>query len=146
VVLVDQGPPGAEQPVIRPLPYLLNRLRFYLREGRLRHALMWKLRIATGRHLVRRVGPPTARYVEEVRATHREAFRHYKGGHVHHDLVLIRSEESIALTDKSWYVQWADRTDGDFRIESVPGTHANLLERPFVAALAAKIRAALDQE
>jgi thioesterase domain-containing protein len=144
VVLVDQGPPSAEQPAIRPVTYLLNRMRFYRRDRRFRHALMWKLRIALGRHLVRRVGPPTARYVEEVRAVHRDAFRQYEGGTVRHDLVLIRSAESLALVDKAWYVQWADRTEGGFRIESVPGTHASLLERPVVEALATKIRAALD--
>jgi len=145
VVLVDQGPPGVELPTIRPAAYLLNRMRFYLHDGRFRFALMWKLKIAFGRYLLRRVGSPTARHEEEVRATHREAFRHYHGGTIDHDIVLVRSAESIALVDKSWYTEWAGCTGGELSVESVSGTHANLLERPFVEALAAKIRTALDR-
>jgi amino acid adenylation domain-containing protein len=148
VVLVDQGPPGAGQPRNKLCAYLLNRIRFHLRDGRFRQALMWKLRIAVGRHLVRRIGPPTARHVEQVRAAQREAFRRYTGNgrQLHHDLVLVRSAETLALADKSWFLQWADRTEGSLRTESVPGTHHNLLERQHVGMLAATVRAALKQD
>jgi thioesterase domain-containing protein len=148
VVVVDQGPPGAAQPLHRLCAHLVNRMRSYLRDGRFRHALMWKLRTAVGRHLVRRVGSPTARHVEEVRAVHREAHRQYTGNgrRLHHDLVLIRSAETLAQADKSWFVQWADRTEGSFRTESVPGTHDNLLERQYVETLAARVRAALMRD
>ena len=143
VILVDQGPPGVERPAIKPVAYLLNRLRFYFSDGRLRYALTWQLKIATGRLLLRRVGPPTARFAEEVKAKHRAAFVVYEGGDIEHDLVLLRSEESIALVDKSWYLRWADRTAGSFRHEIISGTHANLLERPYVEQLAARLRFAL---
>jgi thioesterase domain-containing protein len=145
VVLVDQGPPAADRPAVHPAKYIWNRVRFYFRDGRFRHALAWKLKIATARHLVRRVGPPTARYVEEVRAAHREAFGVYGSAKIKHDIFMVRSAESLALSDKDWFLQWADRTEGALRIEDVPGTHANLLVRPYVEAMAVELRKALDR-
>jgi thioesterase domain-containing protein len=136
VLLVDQGPPGADRPHIRPHRYFLNRFRFYLRDGRLRHSMAWQFRIMIARHLVRRIGPTTERFVERVRETHRRAFRLYTGGIIKHDVVLIRSAESLALEDKGWYRQWAERTEGAMTTIDVPGTHANLLVPPFVDSLA----------
>jgi hypothetical protein len=136
VLLVDQGPPGVERPKIRPFRYLVNRTLFYFRDGRQRHSLAWQFKIATARFLLRRVGPPTARHEENVREVHRHAFRKYRGGRIKHDITLVRSAESLALDDKSWYVQWGMCTEGALTTRNVGGTHANLLVRPFVTQLA----------
>jgi amino acid adenylation domain-containing protein len=144
VVIVDNGPPGVDRPQVKPLRYIINRTRFYLRDGRFHHALFWQLKLASGRLLVRRVGPPTARFVEEAREKHRLAMKGYEGGQVSFDIVLLRSEESISLFDKEWYLRWSDKTSGSFRHDVIGGTHATLLERPYVVDLAAKLRQALS--
>ena len=58
---------------------------------------------------------------------------------------MVRSAESLALADKGWFLQWSGRTEGGFQLVDVPGTHANLLERGYVEALAVQIRKALDR-
>lgn len=144
VVMVDQGPPGVERPPINPFRYLANRWQFYMSDGRLRDAVAWQLKLGVARLVVRRVGSPTARFVEEVRATHRRAFTRYQGATIRHPIVLLRSAESLSLADKVWYLRWADKTEGAFRTEGVPGTHANLLEQPYVGELATKLRWAFE--
>jgi amino acid adenylation domain-containing protein len=143
-VLVDQGPPGVEYPVMTPWRYVARRTRFYFRDGRLRHALAWKIRIGTGRFLLRRAGTPTVRVVEEVREIHRQAHSSYRGGLVSSDLVLLRSEETLALDDKEWFLRWEELTSGALSDDTINGTHANMLEEPYVRDLAAKVRAILD--
>ena len=145
LVLVDQGPPGVERPTIEPKRYIANRLRFYFRDGRLRHTMAWQFKILTARLLLRRVGPRTTRFEEEVKAVHRQAFRAYDGGQITHDITLVCSAESLALADKSWYTRWSDRTAGRLTTRHVGGTHANLLVRPYVVELAREVERALGE-
>jgi thioesterase domain-containing protein len=144
VIVVDQGPPGVERPKIRTFRYLVNRTRFYFRDGRLRYSLAWQFKIVTARFLLRRVGPPTARFEETVREVHRHAVRRYGGGRIKHDITLVRSAESLVLDDKSWYVKWGTCTEGALTTMNVDGTHANLLVRPFVVQLASSFIDALE--
>jgi thioesterase domain-containing protein len=58
--------------------------------------------------------------------------------------VLFRSQETLALEDKSWFTHWEQMTSGQFRHHNVIGTHANLLEEPYVQDLADKLRGVLD--
>ncbi len=139
VLLVDQGPPGVER-AIDWTSYLLGRLRFYFRDGRLRHALAWQAKIGLHRLRLRRLWNPASEYVAEVRRRHREAYLVYEGATVQSDLVLVRSEESLALSDKAWYLEWRGRTTGKFFETRAIGTHANLLERPYVTVLADRMR------
>ncbi|MGZ4792155.1 MAG: non-ribosomal peptide synthetase [Ilumatobacteraceae bacterium] len=139
LLLVDQGPPGVERPEINPARYMVNRLRFYFRDGRLRHALAWQFNIIAARLLLHRVGSSTARFQEEVRSVHRHAFRLYRGGQIEQDITLVRSAESLALEDKAWYARWSDRTSGTLTTRNVDGTHANLLVQPYVRQLAAEV-------
>ncbi|HEY1280125.1 MAG TPA: thioesterase domain-containing protein, partial [Acidimicrobiales bacterium] len=139
VVLVDQGPPGIPQ-TVRWASYLMFRLRFYFRDGRLRHATAWQLKIALDRLRIRRRWNPALEHVQRVREVHRAALRDYEGGPVDADLVLVRSEESVALADKNWHTEWRTFTRGRFHERYAIGTHANLLEEPYVVVLADRIR------
>jgi aspartate racemase len=145
VLLVDQGPPGVDR-LIEWRRYLLGRLRFYFRDGRLRHALAWQAKIGLHRLRLRRLWNPASEYVAEVRQHHRAAYLAYEGGTVGSDLVLVRSEESLALSDKDWYTEWEHRTTGRFHETRAIGTHANLLERPYVTVLADRMRWAFGLE
>ncbi len=49
--------------------YILGRLRFYFRDGRLRHAMAWQARIIVNALLLRRVGTKTVKFTEEVKAS-----------------------------------------------------------------------------
>jgi thioesterase domain-containing protein len=104
----------------------------------------WQARLAITRFRSLRVlQPPAVRQAEEVRDRHREAFRVYAGGRIQHDLLLVRSEEWLALHDPAWYDEWLNLTTGEVRIVSVPGTHATMLNPPHVRELAAQLRRAL---
>ena len=138
LVLVDQGPPGLER-AQRGWRHYLGRFRLYLKEGRLRYSLMWEARVALERLRVRRMDP-TADFVAEVREIHRAAHQVYDAGPVTSDLVLVQSEESLNKADKRWYGGWIDKTTGQLHETVVRGTHANLLERPYVEELADRIR------
>jgi thioesterase domain-containing protein len=140
VVLVDQGPPAADRPPIRLPSYLLGRLRFYFRDHRLRHAVAWQAKIMINRLRLKRMWNPTSEIVEKVRATHRAAYKQYGAKRIQSDLTLIRSDESIELEDKFWYLQWRDRTTGSFEEARSVGSHANLLERPYVVTFADRLR------
>ena len=140
LVLVDQGPPNAGRERIKPFSYILGRLRFYFSDGRLRHAMAWQARIIVNALLLRRVGTKTVKFTEEVKATHRAAYQLYEGGVINHDIALIRSEESMLLADKDWYLRWDQKTTGGFQHCRTIGTHANLLEEPYVKMLADRIR------
>jgi hypothetical protein len=146
LVLVDQGPPGVDKPPIKRWAYLKSRLRLYVRTGRLRYAVVFKLRIFINRAVLRRVGSPIVRAEQHVKVTHRLAHRAYRGGRVAQDMTLILSDDSVALTDKSWYARWSEVTDGRLTIRQVGGTHANLLVEPFVRQLAVQIGQALDTD
>jgi aspartate racemase len=144
LLLVDQGPPGIERPEVATWRYVVHRLRHFYRDGRLRHALAWQLKIAMNRFLLRRVGSAQVRSTEEVRAAHHRAHRLYEGGVISSDVVLIRSAETLALEDRSWFLHWEAMTTGAMHLDDVIGTHANLLEQPYVIDLADKMRTALD--
>lgn len=140
LLLVDQGPPEGGRLPIKMSSYLLGRARFYLRDGRLLHAVKWQGRILLNALLLRRIGTETAKFTENVRAAHRAAYKVYKGGVISSDIVLVRSEESLTLGDKFWYLHWREKTTGAFRHAETIGTHANLLEQPYVAMLADHVR------
>jgi thioesterase domain-containing protein len=144
VVLVDQGPPGVEHEMPSPWKYVAMRLRFYFRDKRLLHAIRWQLKIWAKRRVLRRVAPRTVGYEEAVRETHRAAYRDYEGGAVDHQLVLVRSDESLLLEDKEWHLEWTTKTAGGVRLAHTPGTHANLLKPGYVDDLAARLRWAFD--
>ena len=144
VVLVDQGPPGVDRELPSSWRYLWIRLQFYYRDGRLWSAIRWQWKIQAKRRFLRRVAPRTIRNEESVRAAHRAAYLTYVGGTVNHELALIRSDESISIEDKGWYLEWRTKTAGSMRLTRTPGTHANLLKRGFVEHLADRIRWAFD--
>ncbi|MCU1501344.1 MAG: amino acid adenylation protein, partial [Ilumatobacteraceae bacterium] len=144
IVLVDQGPPAIQRSIPSLPRYFASRARFYLSDRRLMPAVRWQLKIVVNRLLMRRIASRANRFTEEVKITHRHAYGKYAGGTVDHDIVLIRSQESIALPDKTWYLRWGEMTTGSMRHTWSSGTHANLLERPYVEMLADRLRWAFD--
>lgn len=146
LILVDQGPPGVDRPKTAVWRYVVHRLRFFNADGRLLDALRWQLRIAVGRLLLRRVGSSQRRLAEEVNASHHRAHGSYVGGgHLDADILFLRSEEAIRLGDRQWHLEWQRFTEGGFVTDTVPSTHAMLLEQPYVTTLADRIRRWLDR-
>jgi thioesterase domain-containing protein len=145
VLLVDLGPPGIEPPKISAWRYVFHRIKFFRADGRLWYALAWQAKIAFNRILVRRVGRDAERTTAEVQAAHHRAHGSYEGGVVGCDLVLIRSDETIALGDRSWFLRWDEKTTGTLHVpNSVVGIHSDLLEQPNVRVLASTMRGAID--
>lgn len=144
VLIVDKGPPGIQQPEISPWRYVVHRIKFFKSEGRLWQALAFQAKIAFNRIVVRRVGSDAVRTTAAVHAAHYRAHGSYEGGDVACDLVLIRSCETIALGDRSWYLRWAERTSGTLHVPNpVVGAHSGLLEQPNVRILASTMREAI---
>ena len=56
----------------------------------------------------------------------------------------VGPEESITLTDKDWHLKWADVITGELRVESVPGTHATLVEDANAKVIADLVTKALS--
>jgi amino acid adenylation domain-containing protein len=145
VLLVDLGPPGIDRPEISNWRYAWHRLKFFKADGRLWSALAWQAKIAINRVLLRRVGREAVRNTSAVQAAHHRAHRSYGGGDVRCDLVLIRTDETIALGDRSWFLRWDERTSAELHVtDPVVGIHSDLLEQPNVKVLAATMRSAID--
>lgn len=145
VLLVDLGPPGIDRPEVSPWRYIWHRIKFFRANGRLWNALKWQAKIAFNRILVRRVGRDAVRNTAVVHAAHHRAHRSYQGGDVECDLILIRTEDTIMLGDREWFLRWDEKTSGTLHVpDPVVGTHSGLLEQPNVKMLATTIHEALD--
>lgn len=140
LILIDQGPPGVARPKTAVWRYVVHRLRFFNADGRLLDALVWQLRNALGRLLLRRVGSAQRRAAEHVNVAHRQAHNSYQGGKIDAEILFLRSEEAIRLGDRHWHLEWQRFTSGGFVTDTVPSTHAMLLEQPYVTTLADRIR------
>ena len=145
LVLVDSEPPNVEPDHINPLWYVISRFRHYWREGRLLDSLRWQLRLMHERHVTRRVGGAERQRLAVLRGAHAEAHRRYTGGTFTGDAVLIRSREWAGLPDKDWHLRWDELIQGELWVDTVPGTHSGLVETKTAAALAVKIRSAIDR-
>jgi len=139
LVLIDQGPPGVARPKTALWRYVVHRLRFFNADGRLFEALGWQLRNAVGQLLLRRVGSAQRRAAEHVNVAHRRAHNSYQGGEIEAEILFLRSEEAIRLGDRHWHLEWQRFTTGGFVTDTVPSTHAMLLEQPYVTTLADRI-------
>ena len=143
LVFIDSEPPGVLAPARHPMRHLLQRASHYLRDGRFHHALRWQMGLAVERLRTWRHGGSDRERVARVRAIHAQAHRDYKGGLVRGDALFIRSEESTMLTDKDWHLNWKDVITGELRVQSVPGTHATLVEDANAKAIAGLVSQAL---
>ena len=145
-LMVDLGPPDVDRPPISKSRYIWSRVRHYGSDGRLWHALRFKLKVAAERVLVRQVGADDAKQVAEVKAAHYAAHAAFKGGSVDCDIVLIRTEETLRLPDSDWYLKWDEKTSGRFLLpDPVVGVHSALLEPPNVKELAATMRSVIAE-
>lgn len=144
LILVDYGPPGQEPQRRRRLREVVDRLRYYARDGRLVPALRWQLGILRERLIVRRVGGERARRAAEVRARHAEAHARYRPESIEGDAVLVRSSESDELADRAWHLRWTDLISGSLRVEIVTSTHAGLVDNVNARELATAIGASID--
>ena len=80
-----------------------------------------------------------------VRHAHAEAHRRYLADAVFDgDLVLVRSEDWARRRDKDWHLQWRNLITGTLILDTVDGTHGDLVTDTTAASLAEKIRAAVD--
>jgi thioesterase domain-containing protein len=71
-----------------------------------------------------------------------EAHASYRPGKYPGDAVLFRATESLLCFDDGG---WSALIDGDLRIEEVPGDHTYLLEEPYLAYLAERLRVCVDR-
>jgi thioesterase domain-containing protein len=141
LVLADSAPPGVAPPSVSGPKYISSRLAQFWRDGRLLHAVTWKVRVAAERTVVLRYGRKYGqrRRVAELRALHARAHRAYRPGTVRGDAVLIRSSEYAQLRSRDWHLQWEHLVSGRLKVVVVPGTHAELSLDGM--AMAAAIRA-----
>ena len=143
LTVVDIAPPGVEPPRPSPIRYVISRLRLYTRSGasRLLHAAWWRARMLLLGWSARAGSgdDDTSR-----RAAVREAHRRYGGRQVRSDIHLIRSEEWSGLPDKDWHLRWADRSSGSLTVDTVPGSHARLLQAESLDDFAEALRRHLD--
>ena len=97
------------------------------------------------RYFSRRFGTGETQRVAAVRYVHTEAYRRYLANAVFDgDLVLVRSEDWARRRDKDWHLQWQNLITGELILNTVYGTHGDLVADTTAAILAEKIRAALD--
>jgi amino acid adenylation domain-containing protein len=145
LILVDSPPPNIEPPRLNRIRYLIGRLQYYQRAGRLWDALRWRFGLLVQHHVVRRVGREETRRVARLREIHAAAHQRYRSGTFCGDAQFIRSEESANLPDKDWHLRWAELVHGDFHVETIPGSHAAMVENTNAVELAAAIRRAADR-
>ncbi len=145
VGIVDSPPPNRRPETKTPLRYYASRALYYMRDRRLLHALSWQYKLNIQSKLVTRFGGAQAKRIEEVRRVHKEAFENYvapcdfKG-----TLTVFRSSELASFEDKQWHNRWSELTEGEMRVDVVPGTHATLLHEPNVQVLAEKLEQGLN--
>ena len=145
LALTDLSPPAQEQPRLGTFRRILDRVNYYRRDGRLRHALAWKLKERAENMFLLRFGGSAARRVREVRLAHRDAFDRYE---IRHDprtpVHLIRSTELASLMDEiSWY-EGLGAGGNEVVVTDIASTHARLLLEPETAELAEVLGRALD--
>jgi amino acid adenylation domain-containing protein len=145
LVLVDSEPPNIAPPKINRLQYVVSRLAYFWRDGRLWPAISWQLSLLYQRLITYYFGQENNRRVAAVRIAHADAHRVYQSGIFDGAAVFIRSSESVAMKDKNWHERWSELITGELDVEVAEGTHAGLLVEPTVAALARKIRTAIDE-
>ena len=145
LLAVDAAPPGVAPPPLG-LRHAVGRLRYYWRDGTLADALSWQARVRRERHFSRRFGTGEMRRLAAVRYADAEAHRVYLADAVFDgDLVLIRSEDWARRRDKDWHLQWRNLITGALILDTVDGTHGDLVTDTTAASLAKKIRAAVDR-
>lgn len=144
LVIVDAAPPAGAPPRIGRRRYLLGRLRHYVRDGRLFAAMRWQRDLAVQRLLLIRVGDERRRRMARVRRAHALAHQRYVGTIVGCDGLFVRSAEWASLPDKQWHDQWSQVITGELSTETVPGTHAGLVENRYARELARIVERALE--
>ena len=83
LAMIDLSPPGDELPTQQgKVARIVDRINYYRRDGRLRHAVQWQLRERMENTLLLRFGGPAARRVPAVRVAQQAAFDRY---HFRHD-------------------------------------------------------------
>ncbi|MDX1532028.1 MAG: condensation domain-containing protein, partial [Rhodothermales bacterium] len=128
-----------------------NRLRRALawsREGRLaegvRNHLAWR-----GRHLkhawVRATEGPQERRLRRISEANHTAWQRYRAAPYDGTVTFIRSSAWHEGHDKSWHAaSWEGLARGGLTTHTLPGNHADMLDEPYVRALASRLRASLD--
>ena len=91
-------------------------------------SISWQLRLRLDRHVSRRFGARDRRRVAQLRHAHGEAHRRYRAGIVDGDLVLVRSQDWADRPEKDWHLRWEELITGRLVVETVPGTHGDLVE------------------
>jgi thioesterase domain-containing protein len=145
LMVVDSEPPNVEPPRVNLLRYAVDRMRHYRRDGRVIDSISWQVRLRLDRHVSRRFGSRDRRRVAQLRHAHGEAHRRYRAGIVAGDLVLVRSQDWADRPEKDWHLRWEELVTGRLVVDTVPGTHGELVENASSAALADRIRTAVDR-
>ena len=142
---VDSEPPNVAPPRIHLLRHIIDRVRHYRRDGQLFDSVYWQVRLRLDRHISRRFATGDKQRLAALRHAHSEAHRRYQAGTFDGDLVLIRSQDWADRPDKDWHLRWEELVTGRLVVDTVPGTHGELVENASSAALADRIRSAVDR-
>ncbi len=144
LIVVDVEPPSVDRPRPRATQYIASRVALYVRQRRTWAALRWRVQLVVAASLGRLIGSAETKRMASVRFAHHQAHRAYRGGRFSGGVTLIRSSEWAGLDDKRWHERWGELVDGDFEVDEVPGTHAELLVGNSVDGLGAVLRTLLD--
>ncbi|NNE12137.1 MAG: hypothetical protein HKN41_07830, partial [Ilumatobacter sp.] len=136
LVMVDVAPPPQHIPTTAGLRRVVDRLRYYARDGRLIPAIRWQVKLRVENTLLLRFGSAASRRVRAIRLAHQDAYARYRFEHdPRAPLHLIRSTELAVLMDEiSWYDELVERPDVE--ITDISSTHARLLHEPETIELA----------
>jgi thioesterase domain-containing protein len=108
-------------------------------------SLRWQLRVRRERYISRRFGSGEKRRLAELRYAHANAHCRYEAGVFDGEMVLIRSEDWARRRDKDWHLQWQELITGELIVDTVEGSHGDLVANTTASELALKIRAAVDR-
>ena len=145
LLAVDSEPPNIEPPRINRFAHAVDRMRHYRKDGRVVDSVRWQAQLFTDHYVRRYFGAPDRRQVARLRRTHFEAHQGYHGRTFHGDLVLIRSEDWAERPEKAWHLRWREVITGELVVDTVPGTHGDLVGTESSAALARIIRRTVDR-
>ena len=142
----DLPPPAFEQPPMSRLARVVERMRYFRREGRLWHAIRWQLKLKAENAFLLRFGGPAARRVRRVRLASQEALGSYRFRQDHRAPVhLVRSTELAGLMDEIEFYDELQAGPNEVVVTDITSTHARLLREPETAELAEMIGRRLDE-
>ena len=146
LALIDSKAPTYCEPDRGSLRYLINRLRYYQRDGRLFNAVRWQIKLLAEKWFLYRYGTAQQKRILAVREIHYAAFNSYQARRDYTGpMTIIRSTDNLNryLLD-DWYANWLEMTTWEAEILDIDSTHAMLIFDPQAEQLAGHLKAGME--